>query len=106
MKQLTLLTVLLFTFAALPAQDMNAQPFLEKAVLLLDEEQFEAALAEIGFAIEIEPENASFYRLQAQILEMLDSREEAITAWELCLKYTEDEELIDEAEHHLKALSD
>lgn len=106
MKQLTLLTVLLFTFATLPAQDKNAQPFLEKAIQLLEKEQYQAALAEIETAVEIEPESADFYRLQAQILETLGLNEEAITAWELCLKYTEDEELIDEAEHHLKALSD
>jgi len=103
-----LVTLIVLSLGALYAQEEQkaAGDYLRDGITAMAAEKYSEALTAVQKAIELDPENAEFYRLQGQILEMLDEPDAARTAWKLCLQYAIDEELKKEATIHLQSLEE
>jgi len=80
--------------------------YLTKGTELVSQEKYEEALFYVQKAIEIQDDNAELYRLEGQILEMLERTEESIAAWKKCLQTARNDELIKEAKLHLQSLKE
>ena len=75
--------------------------YLEKAVMAMEAGLFKEALLQLDIARSKEPNNAEVYKLIALLHEAINENNKAITAWENCIKNTQDNDLINEAKIHL-----
>jgi len=103
-----LVILVLLTLGSLFAQEEQkaAGDYLRDGIAAMEAEKYTEALTAIRNAIELDSENAQFYRLEGQILEMLDEPEAARAAWKLCLQYATDDDLKKEATIHLQSLEE
>jgi Flp pilus assembly protein TadD len=103
-----LVTLIILSFSVLYGQEEQkaAGDYLRDGIAAMEAEKYTEALTAIRNAIELDSENAQFYRLEGQILEMLDEPESARAAWKLCLQYATDDDLKKEATIHLQTLEE
>ena len=79
---------------------------LEKVVFAMEAGLFQEALNQLVIAQSKEPNNAEIYKLKALLLEATNDNRKAISAWNNCIKNTNNSDLIKEAKVHLKHLRD
>jgi len=103
---LVLLIFLILSVLFGQEKQKTAGDYLRDGIAAMDVEKYTEALTSIQKAIEEDPENAQFYRLEGQILEMLDEPEAARAAWKLCLQYATEDDLKKEATIHLQSLEE
>ena len=65
----------------------------------------EAANKQLNNALKNEPKNAQIYKLKALLYEALLEDENSILAWKDCIRYAQDQEIINEANIHLEYLN-
>ncbi len=110
MKKWVLLLSLLLSFSILDAtiaergQTEKINDSIKKSVIAIQDQDYEQALIFIQEAKDLDTKNAEIYQMEGQILEMLGKNEDAINAWENCLKYADSDSLKNEAEVHIKHL--
>jgi len=78
--------------------------YLEKAISAIEAGLFKEALKQLDIARVKEPDNAEVYKLKALLYEAINENNNAISAWNNCIKNTKDENLIREAKIHLAHL--
>ncbi len=110
MKKWTIFVWILLSFSILGAttagqeQTENINDLIKKSVIAIQDQDYEQALIFIQEAKDIDTKNAEIYQMEGQILEMLGKKEDAINAWDNCLKYADSDSLKNEAEVHIKHL--
>ena len=80
--------------------------YLEQAVMAMEAGLFTEALKQLDLARLEEPNNAEVYKLKALLHEAINENNKAITAWENCIKNTQNNDLINEAKIHLNNLQE
>ena len=112
MKKWSYLLSLLLSFSILNATDAEQDKpekindLIKKSIVAIQDQHYEHALTFIQQAKDLDPKMADIYRLEGQLLEMLGNIDEAIIAWQNCIKYADSETIIEEAEVHLNHLMD
>ena len=99
MKKLIILFLTSFLFG-------NINNSLEKASLAIKNGNYEEALIHVNKAQNENLKNPDLYRMEALIFEMLDEPKKAKKAWKKCLKYSNNENMINEAKIHIQTLSE
>ena len=66
---------------------------------------FEESLKQIDHALNDNPKNAQVHKLRALLYEALEKKGKAIEAWNDCIKYSKDQNMIKEARIHLNHLN-
>ena len=79
---------------------------LQKAVAAMELGLFNEALKQIEIAKRTNPKNAEVYRLKALLHEANGDYNKAISEWENCKQNTNNSDLINEADIHLKNLEE
>ena len=80
--------------------------YLEQAVMAIEAGLFKEALKQLDLARLEEPNNAEVYKLKALLHEAINENNKAITAWKNCIKNTQNNDLINEANIHLNNLQE
>ncbi|MCH7612610.1 MAG: hypothetical protein IIB95_11050 [Candidatus Marinimicrobia bacterium] len=112
MKKWSYLISLLLFFSILNAamadedKTESINNLLKKSIVAIQDQHYKEALTFIHQAKNIDSKMADIYRLEGQLLEMLGNIDEAIIAWQNCIKYADSETIIEEAEVHLNHLMD
>ncbi len=88
-----------------PAEQQEVNELVSESLEHLQQEDYDAALKCLEKALLIKDSDPALYRLQGQILEILEQPEAAIVAWQKCLELANDQELGAEAKHHIENLS-
>jgi len=99
------ISVLFITFSILsePTYSQSGQ-YLKEAIIAMEAGLFKEALKQLDIARAKEPDNAEVYKLKALLYEAINENNNAISAWNNCIKNTTDKNLIDEAKVHLDHL--
>lgn len=99
------ITTLLTTFSILiePIYSQSGE-YLEKAIAAMEAGLFKEALKQLDIARVEGPDNAEVYKLKALLYEAINENNNAISAWNNCIKNTKDKNLIHEAKIHLDYL--
>ena len=93
----------LLTFSSpLSGQSDN---YLKRAISAMEVGLFEESLKQLNNALKNEPKNAQIYKLKALLYEALSEDENSILAWKDCIRYSKDQEIINEANIHLEYLN-
>ena len=79
---------------------------LQKAIAAMELGLFNEALKQIEIAKITNPKNAEVYRLKALLHEANGDYNKAITEWKNCKQNTNNSDLMNEADIHLKNLED
>jgi len=98
---LTLMFLLTFS-SPLSGQSDN---YLKRAISAMEVGLFEESLKQLNNALKNEPKNAQIYKLKALLYEALSEDENSILAWKDCIRYSKDQEIINEANIHLEYLN-
>ena len=98
---LTLMFLLTFS-SPLSGQSDN---YLKRAISAMEVGLFEESLKQLNNALKNEPKNAQIYKLKALLYEALSEDENSILAWKDCIRYAQDQEIINEANIHLEYLN-
>ena len=77
---------------------------LKEAISAMEAGLFKEALKQLDIARVKEPSNAEVYKLTALLYEAINENNNAISAWNNCIKNTKDKNLIREAKIHLDHL--
>ncbi len=77
---------------------------LDKANAALKAGMYKEALEHLIIAEETIPQNCEVYRLKALLHEALDEQNKALSSWKKCIQYTNDKNLIKEANIHINSL--
>ena len=78
--------------------------YLQEAISAMEAGLFKEALKQLDIARVKEPNNADVYKLKALLYEAINENNNAIAAWNNCIKNTKDKNLILEAKIHLANL--
>ena len=99
------ITILFITFSILrePIYSQSGT-YLKEAISAMEAGLFKEALKQLDIARVKEPDNAEVYKLKALLYEAINENNNAITAWENCIKNTNNKNLIREAKIHLEYL--
>ncbi|NQU28103.1 MAG: hypothetical protein HQ528_07440 [Candidatus Marinimicrobia bacterium] len=102
-----LITVnLIFTFSlGTTAGEDQVREYIAQCLVHIEQNEFAEALVSLDAALLLQEINPELYRLQGQVLEILERPDEAVTAWENCLKFTDDPVLREESIRHIENLS-
>jgi len=100
-KLFTLMFLLTFS-SPLSGQSDN---YLKRAISAMEVGLFEESLKQLNNALKNEPKNAQIYKLKALLYEALSEDENSILAWKDCIRYAQDQEIINEANIHLEYLN-
>ena len=99
------ITILFITFSILlePIYSQSGT-YLKEAISAMEAGLFKEALKKLDIARAKEPDNAEVYKLKALLYEAINEYNNAISAWNNCIKNTNDKNLIHEAKIHLEYL--
>ena len=78
---------------------------LERAISAMETGLFEESLKQLKYALNDDPKNAQVHKLRALLYEALEKKEKAIEAWNDCIRYAKDQNMIQEAKIHLNHLN-
>ena len=98
------LLTLMFLLASSSALFGQSDSYLKRAISAMEVGLFEESLKQLNNALKNEPENAQIYKLKALLYEALSENENSILAWKNCIRYAKNQEIINEANIHLKYL--
>ena len=100
-----IITILLITFSILlePIYSQSGT-YLKEAISAMEAGLFKEALKQLDIARVKEPNNAEVYKLKALLYEAINENNNAISAWNNCIKNTNKKKLIREAQIHLDHL--
>ena len=100
-----IITILFITFSILlkPIYSQSGV-YLKEAISAMEAGLFKEALKQLDIAKVKEPNNAEVYKLKALLYEAINENNNAISAWNNCIKNTKDKNLIREAKIHLAYL--
>ncbi|MFH1852296.1 MAG: tetratricopeptide repeat protein [Candidatus Neomarinimicrobiota bacterium] len=97
---------LIFTFSLRAAAgEDQVREYIAQCLAQIEQNNYTKALDCLEAALALQDSNPELYRLQGQVLEILERPQEAITAWENCRKFATDPALREEANHHIENLS-
>ena len=83
----------------------QADNYLKRAISAMEVGLFEESLKQLNNALKNEPQNAQIYKLKALLYEALSEDENSILAWKDCIRFAQDQEIINEANIHLEYLN-
>ena len=100
-----IITILFITFSIL-LEPIYSQSgiYLKEAISAMEAGLFKEALKQLDIARVKEPNNAEVYKLKALLYEAINENNNAISAWNNCIKNTNNKNLIREAQIHLDHL--
>ena len=78
---------------------------LKRAISAMETGLFEESLKQLNYALNDDPKNAQVHKLRALLFEALEKKEKAIKAWNDCIRYSKDQNMIKEARIHLNYLN-
>ncbi len=78
---------------------------LKRAISAMETGLFEESLKQLSYALNDDPKNAQVHKLRALLFEALEKKEKAIKAWNDCIRYSKDQNIIKEARIHLNYLN-
>ena len=78
---------------------------LKRAISAMETGLFEESLKQLNYALNDDPKNAQVHKLRALLFEALGKKEKAIKAWNDCIRYSKDQNMIKEARIHLNYLN-
>ena len=78
---------------------------LKHAISAMETGLFEESLKQIDHALNDDPRNAQVHKLRALLYEALEKKRKAIEAWNDCIRYSKDQNMIKEARIHLNHLN-
>ena len=101
------ITILFITFSIF-IKPLYAQSgtYLKEAIVAMEAGLFKEALKQLDIARVKEPDNAEVYKLKALLYEAINENNNAISAWNNCIKNTKNKNLIREAKIHLDHLQE
>ena len=101
------ITILFMTFSIF-LKPIHAQSgtYLKEAIIAMEAGLFKEALKQLDIARVKEPNNAEVYKLKALLHEAINENNNAISAWNNCIKNTKNKNLIREAKIHLDHLQE
>ena len=103
MKKIMITLFIIFLLFQKPIYSQSGT-YLKEAISAMEAGLFKEALKQLDIARVKEPNNAEVYKLKALLYEAINENNNAITAWENCLKNTNNKDLIHEAKIHLEHL--
>ena len=77
----------------------------KRAISALETGLFEESLKQIDHALNDDPRNAQVHKLRALLYEALEKKGKAIEAWNDCIRYSKNQNMIKEAKIHLNHLN-
>ena len=83
----------------------QSEDYLKRAISAMETGLFEESLKQLNYALNDNPENAQVHKLRALLFEALKKKEKAIEAWNDCIRYSKDQNMIQEAKIHLNHLN-
>ncbi len=83
----------------------QSENHLKRAISAMETGLFEESLKQLNYALNNDPKNAQVHKLRALLFEALEKKEEAIKAWNDCIRYSKDQNMIREARIHLNYLN-
>ena len=83
----------------------QSENHLKRAISAMETGLFEESLKQIDHALNDNPKNAQVHKLRALLYEALEKKEKAIKAWNDCIRYSKDQNMIKEARIHLNYLN-
>lgn len=86
--------------------EKEKQILVQNTIQAIHDHQYTDALKLIRQAKSFAPEDPEIYRLEGQLLEILDNRSAALIAWKMCLKFAQSNQLIHEAKIHINHLNE
>ena len=95
---ITLLSLSVFTYG-------QSENHLKRAISAMETGLFEESLKQLNYALNDDPKNAQVHKLRALLFEALEKKEKAIKAWNDCIRYSKDQNMIKEARIHLNYLN-
>ena len=100
-----IIIILFITFSILlePIYSQSGT-YLKEAISAMEAGLFKEALKQLDIARVKEPNNAEVYKLKALLYEAINENNNAISAWNNCIKNTKNKRLISEAQIHLDNL--
>ena len=100
-----IITILFITLSILlePIYSQSGT-YLKEAISAMEAGLFKEALKQLDIARVKEPDNAEVYKLKALLYEAINENNNAISAWNNCIKKTRNKNLIEEAKIHLDHL--
>ena len=103
--QKKIITILFITFTIfLEPIYPQSGIYLKEAISAMEAGLFKEALKQLDIARVKEPNNAEVYKLKALLYEAINENNNAISAWNNCIKNTKNKNLISEAKIHLDHL--
>ena len=83
----------------------QSENHLKRAISAMEIGLFEESLKQLNYALNDDPKNAQVHKLRALLFEALEKKEKAIKAWNDCIRYSKDQNMIKEARIHLNYLN-
>ena len=83
----------------------QSENHLRRAISAMEIGLFEESLKQLNYALNDDPENDQVHKLRALLYEALEKKEKAIEAWNDCIRYSKDQNMIKEAKIHLNHLN-
>ena len=83
----------------------QSENHLKRAISAMEIGLFEESLKQLKYALNDDPKNAQVHKLRALLFEALKKKEKAIKAWNDCIRYSKDQNMIKEARIHLNYLN-
>ena len=83
----------------------QSEDYLKRAISAMETGLFEESLKQLNYALNDNPENDQVHKLRALLYEALEKKEKAIEAWNDCIRYSKDQNMIQEAKIHLNHLN-
>ena len=83
----------------------QSENHLKRAISAMETGLFEESLKQIDHALNDDPRNAQVHKLKALLYEALEKKRKAIEAWNDCIRYSKDQNMIKEARIHLNYLN-
>jgi tetratricopeptide (TPR) repeat protein len=83
----------------------QSENHLKRAISAMETGLFEESLRQLNYALNDDPKNAQVHKLKALLYEALEKKEKAIEAWNDCIRYSKDQNMIKEAKIHLNHLN-
>ena len=78
---------------------------LKRAISAMETGLFEESLKQLNYALNDDPKNAQVHKLRALLYEALEKKGKAIEAWNDCIRYSKNQNMIKEAKIHLNHLN-
>jgi len=83
----------------------QVREYIAQCLVHIEQNEFVEALVSLDAALLLQGTNPELYRLQGQVLEILERPDEAVSAWKNCQKFTDDPVLREESIRHIENLN-